>query len=159
MKTCIELKRKLIGKNQTYECKLIDLQPDYGLLKYILPCSYQVDNLFLPPNSLTYAFYWPARPYTLYRWYWPDKGGPLGNYFNIADQVELSPPVFSWRDLMVDILITPQDQIKVLDEEELPEAISPEMREYIKNAKSLIINNYNNILNNTDEIMKRLEVN
>jgi len=156
MSECIEKKKKLTGQTQIFPCELIRLKQDYGLLKYIIPRSYRVAEVFLPVDSITYAFYWPDRPYTLYRWY-RSSGALLGNYFNIADQVRLTPAVFSWRDLIIDVLITPQGNLTVLDQDELVAPLEPQLKRYINNAKSLIINNYKDILNKTDKILEYIK--
>jgi predicted RNA-binding protein associated with RNAse of E/G family len=45
----------------------------------------------------------------------------LALYFNVCDDTRISPRQIAWRDLAVDILITPDLRCRVLDEDELPD--------------------------------------
>ncbi|MFH1213465.1 MAG: DUF402 domain-containing protein [Candidatus Neomarinimicrobiota bacterium] len=123
----------------------MSLKNDFGILRYILRESIIVNKLKLPENTVTYGFYWQNRPYTLYRWFDP-QGFHLGDYFNIADSVHLSPEQFEWRDLIVDVFISQQGRATVLDEDELPADLDIDLSACIHRATEHIIRNYTNIL-------------
>ena len=64
---CREVKHLLSGEVRTFDCELIFLDEDFGILRYILEKPYVVNNQILPKNTQTYAFYWESQPFTLYR--------------------------------------------------------------------------------------------
>jgi len=152
MKKILEKKYLLNGDIRVYDCELIYKNHKLGILKYVLEKQYNVAGLILPGASVTYAFYWIDRPYTLYRWYYKEKN--IGNYFNIADQIVLNDSEFEWRDLTVDILYLPDNLPKVLDEDELPSDIPNHLLEYIDLAKKHVIENYQGIIAETDQLLR-----
>jgi len=151
MNKCLEIKNILAGGKRIFECELIYTDYQFGILKYVLEKSYTVSNLLLPKGAITYAFYWIDRPYTLYKWY--DGRKNLANYFNIADRITLSDNKFEWRDLTVDILISPKGIVEVLDEEEIPEGTDLEIKKYIYQNKEYILREYPKIIFETDKIL------
>ena len=153
MNNCLEVKYFLKGGKRTYSCELIEYNGKFGILKYILPWEYRIEEVVLPKGTITFAFYWVDRPYTIYSWY-DNKYNCVANYFNIADSVELTKRVFTWRDLVIDILVLPNPELKILDENELPNDTEPEIMYYIQSAKSLVINDYKLILKEINDIIK-----
>ena len=153
MKKILEKKHLLNGDTRVYDCELIYKNHKLGILKYVLEKQYDVSGLILPIASVTYAFYWIDRPYTLYRWYY--RGKNIGNYFNIADQIVLNDSEFEWRDLTVDILYLPDNLPKVLDEDELPSEISSHLLEYINTAKKDVIEKFQGIMAETDQLLRQ----
>jgi predicted RNA-binding protein associated with RNAse of E/G family len=86
-------------------------------VQYVLPQSAAVGPLVLPAGAETVAHYWSQRPYTAYHWRTADRQ-TLGVYLNAADQVDITPGLVRWRDLALDVLITPDGRVEVLDEDE-----------------------------------------
>lgn len=154
MKSCKEKKRLLSGTEVTYDCELVALCDRLGILKYSIDQQWQVGSLILQPGTVTYGFYWPDRSYVLYKWL-NKNGDALGDYFNIADSVTLSVQEFSWRDLVVDILVLPTGQIEVLDEDEMPESLDDELRDYIESVKQMLLRNYRAVIVETTNILNR----
>lgn len=153
---CREVKYLLLtGKTRVFDCERLSFQNDRGILKYILKDTITVNNQILPQDTITYGFYWQKRPYTLYRWFDP-QGAHLGDYFNIADRVNLNPAQFEWRDLIVDIFISPQGKITVLDEDELPPDLNSELARNIHQATGQVLQNFVSILSETDRLAGRL---
>ena len=153
-KFCKEKKRLLSGTEVTYDCELVALSDRLGILKYSIDQQWQVGSLILRPGTVTYGFYWPDRSYVLYKWLSED-GDVLGDYFNIADSVMLSAQEFSWRDLVVDILVLTTGQIEVLDEDEMPESLDEELRDYIESVKQMLLRNYPAVIMETIAILNR----
>ena len=67
-----------------------------------------------------------SRPYNAYHWV-DDKRRTLALYFNICDRTRISTSQIAWRDLTVDVLVTPDLRCRVLDEDELPDDLDPEL--------------------------------
>lgn len=154
MKLCKEKKQYLSGKVITYNCKLVTLCSQYGILKYVVGRQYQVGSLRLEPGTVTYGFYWQDRTYVLYKWFDQNKD-VLGDYFNIADSIELSEREFSWRDLVIDILVHSTGKVEILDEDEMPERIDESLKCYIESSKKTVLQNYKKVIAETNTILNQ----
>jgi hypothetical protein len=135
---CRETKILLTGAVHEYACELLHLDDNFGILRYVIDKEYDVDGIRLSPNDITYALYWTDRPYTLYVWHLSGSAD-IVYYFNIADRVSLQPREFTWRDLAVDIVIDSAGTPRVLDEDELPGDLPPELHRYIQAATAHLL--------------------
>ena len=154
MRKCTEIKETLSGKISQFECDLLHYESGMGILQYKITGEWKVAGQMLPAGSFTDAIYWEDRPYNLY-WFQDAENNTLSFYFNIADSVQLSPGIFRWRDLAVDILITAEGRVQVLDEDELPSDISPALIQYINNAKQHILTRYPRIIDEAKQEISR----
>jgi len=154
MSICIEKKLTLSGKVYLFECELLLLNSGLGVLKYVIDREYTVDGIKLQPGDITHALYWSDRPYTLYIWHL--SRDRVVHYFNIADRISLQPREFLWRDLAVDIVIDDGRNVRVLDEDELPENLDPKLSRYIQNAKATIMREYASIIHEANIIVSTL---
>jgi len=154
MKPCKERKRFLSGIEVTYNCELVALCSQFGILKYLVDRQQQIGSLTLRSGTVSYGFYWPDRPYTLYKWF-KKNGDVVGDYFSLADSVILSAQEFSWRDLVVDILVLPTGEIEVLDENEIPESLDERLRAYIESGKQMLLRNYRAVIRETTTILNQ----
>lgn len=154
MSICIEKKLTLSGKVYLFECELLLLNSSLGVLKYVIDREYTVDGINLRPGDITHALYWIDRPYTLYIWHLTRDR--VVQYFNIADRISLQPREFLWRDLAVDIVIEDGRNVRVLDEDELPDNLDPELSRYIQNAKTIIMREYASIVHEANVIVSTL---
>jgi hypothetical protein len=144
MPLCIEKKTLLSGEVHTYSCGLLHYESGFGILRYIIDREYDVQGVKLAPGDETVALYWEDRSYTLYIWRRKPAEAPV-YYFNIADRVRLSPHIFAWRDLAVDILVDGRG-VHVLDEDELPPGLDAGLLRSIREAQAHILNNYPRII-------------
>jgi len=154
MSICIEKKLTLSGKVYLFECELLLLSSAVGVLKYIIDREYTLDGIKLQPGDITHALYWMDRPYTLYIWHLTRDR--VVHYFNIADRISLQPREFLWRDLAVDIVIDDGRNVRVLDEDELPDNLDLELSRYIQNAKATIMREYASIMHEANIIVSTL---
>ena len=153
MPICIEKKLTLSGKVYEFECELLLFNGDMGVLKYVLDRAYIIQEIKLQPGDVTHALYWVNRPYALYIWH--VTGDRVIYYFNIADQISLQPQLFLWRDLAIDIVID-DDGVHILDEDELPDDLDPELSRYIQSAKTSIMREYASIIREATIIISTL---
>jgi len=93
---------------------------------YRMPADHQLEDLLLPKGSLSLGYFWEERNYNAYHWV-DDKRRTLALYFNICDSTLISPRQIAWRDLTLDILITPDLRCRVLDEDELPDDLDRDL--------------------------------
>ena len=152
MTACIEKKLTLSGAAHVFECELLHLGNDFGVLKYVIDREYTVNGITLHPGDITYALYWSARPYTLYIWH--ANGNRIHHYFNIADNISIQPKEIVWRDLAIDILIDADGNVHVLDEDELPPSLPAGLVDYIQAAKARILDYYKQIILEADTILR-----
>jgi uncharacterized protein DUF402 len=117
--TVLEVKRRLDGAVRTYPCEAAEIADDHAVLLYRLPGAGRVADLALPAGTLTVAYYWIDRPYNVYHWIAP-SGETLGYYFNLSGPVQIGRDRVEWEDLEVDVLITPDGRVQVLDEDAVP---------------------------------------
>jgi hypothetical protein len=154
MSLCIEKKLTLSGRTFLFDCELLLLNSDLGVLKYVIDREYVVQGIKLQPGDITYALYWTNRPYTLYVWHLAEDR--VVHYFNIADRISLLPREFLWRDLTVDILIADDRSVHILDEDELPDDLDPALSSYIQKAKAAVIQEYSSIIHEANSIVSSL---
>lgn len=148
MPPCLESKLTLSGETKTYHCEMLHYESGFGILRYIIDREYDVSGVKLAPGDETIALYWEDRPYTLYIWRRTASIKPI-YYFNIADQISLSPQEFIWRDLAVDILVD-HAGVHVLDEHELPAGLDPHLSRAIQAATTLLLNDHAAIITEAD---------
>ena len=144
MPLCIETKLTLSGETKTYRCELLHFGSGFGVLRYVIDREYDVHGVVLAPGDETIALYWEDRPYTLYVWR-RQAAQDTVFYFNIADQISLTPQEFIWRDLAVDILVD-SSGVHVLDEHELPADLDADLDRYINEAQAHILVHYEDII-------------
>ncbi len=153
MPTCLEKKLLLSGELRTYPCELVSLEDGVGILRYVIDQEYDVAGLRLSPGDVTLAVYWESRPYTLYIWV-RSRQRDRAHYFNISDSVTLWPDEFVWRDLVVDILVDPEGMVSVLDENELPPDLPPDLVAYIEEARNDVLVHFRDIIKQAEGLLR-----
>jgi Ribonuclease G/E len=74
------------------------------------------------PGDVDYMVVDTSKPYITHNYY--RSGNWLGTYVNINTPPEVSPGLVKYHDLLVDVVIYPSGEVKVIDVEELEEALS-----------------------------------
>lgn len=130
-----EIKTTLDGREKRFDCELLSLAPPREcVVIYRLPAEVEVEDLLLPAGTVSLGYFWQQKPFNLYQWV-DDNADTLALYFNICDNTRIHEDRVAWRDLCVDVLLTPDLRCRVLDEEELPDDIDPALRAYIDSAR------------------------
>jgi predicted RNA-binding protein associated with RNAse of E/G family len=102
-----------------------------------MPTDHQLEDLLLAKGTLSLGYFWEDRPYNAYHWV-DDNQQTLALYFNICDSTHISREQVAWRDLTVDILITPDQRCRVLDEDELPDDLDRDLLSHINATRDLL---------------------
>ena len=102
-----------------------------------MPSDHQLEDLLLRKGTLSLGYFWEDRPYNAYHWV-GDNQQTLALYFNICDSTHISPEQVAWRDLTVDVLITPDQRCRVLDEDELPDDLDRDLLSHINATRDLL---------------------
>ena len=136
----LEIKHTLDGREKRFDCQLLGRAQDGGhaAVLWIAPEPMHVHGVDLPAGTVSVGHFWADRPYNVYHWL--DRAGrTLGYYFNICDQTRVGPGIIEWRDLIVDVLALPGGRLDVLDEDELPAVLAPEIAAHIAAGKQAIL--------------------
>ena len=136
-RTILEVKETLAGERREFRCDLVSLAVDEVVVSYRSPVAGVVEDVSLPAGTLSLGYFWEAHPYNAYHWLAPD-GETLGLYFNISEATRITPERVEWRDLVVDVLVTPDGRCRVLDENELPANLDTALRRRIEATRDAL---------------------
>ncbi len=137
----LEVKRTLEGSVEAFPCQAVEATPQRAVLLYTVPRARRIADLDLPAGTVTVAYYWADRPYNVYHWVSP-AGDTLGWYFNVSGPVRISERQVEWQDLEVDVLVTPDLRVQVLDEDRLPGGLGVAQRTAIGAATARVLREY-----------------
>jgi len=104
-----------------------------------MPCDVQLEDVLLRKGTVSLGYFWQNRPYNVYHWI-DAQQNTVALYFNIADGTHISEQAIEWRDLTVDVLITPDERCRVLDEDELPDDLDADLQFYIEKTRDELRN-------------------
>ena len=135
----VEIKTTLSGRVDRFVCDVAERSDERVVLIYrIGGPGREVHGVWLPAGTVTVGYFWPARPFNLYHWIGPD-GATLAYYFNVGDVVRYERHELEWLDLAVDVLATPGGRVEVLDEDELPPDLDPDVRRYVEQTRDHVL--------------------
>jgi hypothetical protein len=121
----IERKLKPDGSVREYPCELVHLAGGLAIIRFLMAKGGEIFGtpVVVPPGSVSYGFFWKARPYNLYRMKRAD-GSLIAHRFDALTDVRLSREVIEYRDLVLDWWVMPDDTILEEDRDELDAAIA-----------------------------------
>ncbi|MBT8436689.1 MAG: DUF402 domain-containing protein [Gammaproteobacteria bacterium] len=133
----VEIKTTLAGERKRFDCELLKFTRGEVVVTYRMPRDVRLEDLLLRKDSISIGYFWEDRAYNAYHWI-DQQCQTLALYFNICDNTRISRQQVAWRDLSVDILITPDLRCRVLDEDELPDDLDSDLRVYIESARDAL---------------------
>ena len=134
----LEVKRTLTGRVKTFSCSAVEITPRRAVIRYQSASLRRIADVDLPAGTVTFAYYWTDRPYNVYHWMFPD-GQTLAYYFNLSGPAHIAGDQVVWEDLEVDVLVTPDHRIQVLDEDRLPDTLGADRRAEIAAAQARVL--------------------
>jgi predicted RNA-binding protein associated with RNAse of E/G family len=137
----LEIKRTLAGVEKHFQCQLLAADgADHAVVLWVAREPMHVHGVDLPAGTVSLGHFWTDRHYNVYHWVDGNRR-TIGFYFNVADQTEIraDPACIQWRDLVIDVLATPEGRLDVLDEDELPAALDPETAAHIEAGRRAIL--------------------
>jgi predicted RNA-binding protein associated with RNAse of E/G family len=145
-----EIKIHKNKETQIFRCQVIHRQKNHIVLFYKSQEDRKIKNITIKKGSFTIAYYWTARGYVLWKLF-DEKKQPIGALFHVCKNVSISDSAVTYLDLIVDIWISPDGLIKVLDEDELEECknsglITQDEMDWIENQKKFILKNHSKII-------------
>jgi len=146
----LEIKRHKNKPEQRFACELLHRESGYAVLRYSSNEPGLIADIRIPSGSTTIAHYWHNRSYVAWRMY-DSNAYLLGTLFHICSNVCIHDDHLSYDDLLLDIWITPDSNLRVLDENELKTCIdagfvSDGEQKHIQKARHTILAHYNKII-------------
>lgn len=135
-----EVKRKLLGGEKRFNCRVLERDGAHLVVLFVASVPMQVQGVSLPAGTVTFGHFWTDRPYNVYHWLDQRDGATIGYYLNLADETRIKEGLLEWLDLVVDILVLPNDAPLILDEDEIPAAADATLRERIDRARVTALN-------------------
>ena len=144
-KTILEVKEKLNGERHEFASALLAEAPGEVITLYVLPRDGGLGSVPLTKGTRCLGHFWADRPYNVYHAIDAD-GQTIVFYVNLSDRTVITPEAITWRDLIVDVVVTPDGQCSVLDEDELPPDLDPALGATIDAARDDFLANFPTIL-------------
>ena len=155
MRSIVEVKRRLDGTEARFECEPIAIEAGRrAVIRYVLDRAWEVPGVALRPGMATYAHFWIDRPYNAYHWL--DGERTVGVYFNIGVCDEISEARIGWTDYIVDILVTPEGEARVLDADEVDAATPAEARRLIDETREAILRDVARLVSEVERETRRV---
>jgi hypothetical protein len=150
MKTIEEIKRHKNKPEQRFQCDLVLRDQGHIVLAYHASTAGRIADIDIAPGSTTIAHYWQNGGYVLWRMFAAERT-LVGSLFHICSNTDIQETSVSYDDLIVDIWITPEGIARVLDEDELADAIKAGLvtideQVWIDKQKQIILSGYTNII-------------
>jgi hypothetical protein len=143
----LEVKTLLDGRRKEFACRVIERSPEALVVLFVSDREYVVgggpghgpgEPLVLPVGTVTFGHFWVARPYNVYHWQTP-TGRTLAHYFNLASDTTWGADRLAWRDLTLDLLVLPDAEPRLLDQDELPADLDQATVAAIDRARSVVL--------------------
>lgn len=134
----LEVKQTLAGTEKRFECLKLAGDQRHVVVLWVAREPMHVHGVDLPAGTVSFGHFWTERFYNVY--HWVDAGQrTVGLYFNIADQTRIAATELRWRDLVLDVLATPDGRLDLLDEDELPSLLAPDVADHLAAGKAAIL--------------------
>lgn len=140
-----EVKEVLVGSPKIFDCEAISLSKEAAVVIYRLPRAVNLAGVQMPEGAISFGYFWVDRHFNVYHFVTEGAGQrakTLGFYFNLSDSTRIEDKQIHWRDLILDLLVTPDGRRQLLDEEEIPPDLSPELSQLIEQARREVLSCY-----------------
>lgn len=139
----LETKESLDGRRETFACTALRIDRSLAVVRFDHPAERRVAGFFFPAGSYTVGFFWARRTYNCYRFTGPD-GVAIAYRFDVVDRVRIQPGHVSYRDLLLDLWVSPAGAITIEDEDDVATAatsglLDPRQRATIERTRDLVV--------------------
>lgn len=154
-----EVKRHLDGRVERFPCRLVLRRPQVAVLRFDHEEDREAAGLVLPGGSRSFGFFWPRRPYNLYRIVAP-RGRLIAHRFDVVEEVRLDGEEVSYTDLLLDVWVDPRGGVRVEDEDEVTDyarrgLLSPAQRRRIERTRALLLRRHAAILREAARLLSQ----
>jgi predicted RNA-binding protein associated with RNAse of E/G family len=119
----LETKESLDGGSETFECTALHISRSLAMVRFDHPAERWVEGFFLPAGSYTIGFFWAHRSYNCYRFSGPDRR-VIAYRFDVVDRVRICPDHVTYRDLLLDLWVSPAGAITIEDDDDVAAAVA-----------------------------------
>jgi len=156
-----ERKRKVTGEVLDYETQLVHQDAQVTMVSFEMKQGGGPPRLPIevPAGSVSYGYFWPRRPFILYRWVGPD-GALLAHRLDAVTEVRVSASGVEYRDLVLDWWAFPDGTLIEEDRDELEDAlaagtISTKDAERAEESARLVFSRYRHIIDEVERLERR----
>ncbi len=154
MDSIIEEKLNKNKNREIFECRVIKKDTNHIVLYYRSDSDASIQDITIPKGSFTVAHYFEKRGYVVWRFFTPE-GSLRGTLIHLCKNVKIDSERVIWHDMILDIWVSKDNSVSILDEDELCEClkegiISDEETVYIENTKQYVIGNLCTILQDAE---------
>jgi predicted RNA-binding protein associated with RNAse of E/G family len=153
--TIIEHKLHYNKPDQTFVCDLLRAAPGTVLLRYVTTQPYTVAGEQMTPGSSTLGLYHDGDHHVFWKMLRPD-GSLHGYLIHLCEPIRLHHDQVVYRDLMLDVWYQPPHPPRLLDEDDLADALAAGTinEEKAAEARSAAAN----VLSRLPEIVRQAEL-
>jgi len=121
----IERKIKLDGTAYEFDCALVHREPGLVVVRYVLEQGGAAFGapLPIPPGAVSDGYFWASRPYNVYRMR-SAAGELVAHRFDAVTDVVLGRDAVTYRDLVLDWWVAPDDSLIEEDRDEFDQAVT-----------------------------------
>ncbi|MCM3317885.1 DUF402 domain-containing protein [Rummeliibacillus stabekisii] len=145
----IERKIRYDSTTVNHHCLLLEADSQSIVLFHKVATSFTMvaeqNELTIPEGSYTVAYYWRDQPFNLYIWR-DENENYLGAYFNIVKNTGFKDNVLFFEDLIIDVVIFPNGEYFILDEDELPQPLAQMENGFVLQSLNTLIENIDSFL-------------
>jgi predicted RNA-binding protein associated with RNAse of E/G family len=156
-----ERKGKFDGTVHEYDTPLVHRDGRVAIVKFVMTRAGGPPRLpvTVPAGSLSYGYFWPRRPYNVYRMLTPDQV-LLGHRFDAVADVRFSADGVDYLDLILDWWAHPDGTLIEEDRDEFDEAVSagklsPAQVARAEEAARQIFSRYRHIIDEVESLERR----
>jgi Protein of unknown function (DUF402) len=158
----VEKKRHLDGSADHFRCDWVALRRGAAIVLFRHGRGRSAGPFRLPRGSRTYGFFWPRRPYCLYRMLDP-RGKLIAHRFDVLEGCRVGQTEVSYLDLLLDIWVAPDGGVQVEDEEDVAAwaragLLSKAQQRRIARVRDLIVRGQRRIIREAAALLTELGV-
>lgn len=157
----LETKLSLDGRAQTFVCAGLLVSPRLAVVRFDHTAERRAGGFFVPAGSHTLGYFWRARPYNCYRIAGPDNA-VIAYRFDVVDRVRIGAGRVAYRDLLLDLWVSPAGVAHAEDEEEVDDArrrglLTDALLWRIERTHALLLREHRRIVEEVEEVAATLE--
>jgi hypothetical protein len=152
----VETKRTLDGRVQSFVCAGLLMSPRLAIVRFDHGGERRAGGFHFPAGSYTLGFFWRGRAYNCYGIAGPD-GAVIAHRFDVVDRVRISSDRVTYRDLLLDLWVSPSGDVQIEDEDEVHQAerdglLTPAMLARIDRTRALLVRDHRRIVAEVERI-------